>query len=91
MIVRILGEGQFELDNAEASRLDPLDAALDAALASEDELAFESALSTIVSAVRELGEPLAPHHIVPSDLVLPPEGASLDEVRQLLNSENAEA
>jgi hypothetical protein len=87
MIVRILGEGQFELDPAAREELDRLDGPLEAALQADDPEAFSRALTTVTSWVRARGSVVEPSTIVPSDLVLPAPGTDLSEVRALLESE----
>ena len=49
MIVRILGEGQLEVDDAVADELNKLDARLEAALNSGDEAAFRPALAAMLA------------------------------------------
>jgi len=89
MIVRILGEGQFELDASQAASLDELDKQLLAALEADDEPAFHQVLGQLVKKVRSEGKPVAPDRFVPSDLAVPHETASLDELREFLASEDA--
>jgi hypothetical protein len=84
MIVRILGEGQFSLDDEAAERLGPLDAELGAAVDRDDDEAFHQALDGAVGLVRTSGTPVPPESLEPSDLILPHDDASLDEVRRLL-------
>jgi hypothetical protein len=83
VIVRILGEGQYELDEAEAAQLAPLDIELDAAVDRDDETAFRAALDGAVRLVRS-GTPLAPDALAASDLILPALDASIEDVRKLL-------
>jgi len=90
VIVRIMGEGQYELDGPAVTRLEDLDATLSRALADQDEVAFEKALEAVLAEIRSSGRPLEPTTIVPSDLALPTEGSSLDEVRALLDQESSE-
>ncbi|TQE26147.1 PspA-associated protein PspAA [Streptomyces ipomoeae] len=87
MIMRILGEGQYEVPDEHLNRLNELDAALQSATDAGDETAFATALSALLDAVRSLGTPLPDEQITPSDLVLPDEGTSLTQVRQLLSDE----
>jgi hypothetical protein len=87
VIVRILGERQFELDDTEAEKLDRLDEPLEAALQAGDAAAFAAALDQVESWVRTHGTPVDPTTIVPSDLVLPAPDAELAEVKALLESE----
>ena len=87
MIVRVLGEGQYEVANGDKDALGMLDDELDAAIATGDGVRFTRALEGLVEQVRASGTLLDPGTIVPSDLVVPPPDASLDEVRALLDSE----
>lgn len=87
MIVRILGEGQFELPESTKARLDELDAVVERAVAANDEAAFRPALWGLLTVIREEGTPLDPTRIVPSDLAVPGADASLHEVHELLASE----
>lgn len=87
MIVRIMGEGQLEIDDARLSELSPLDDALTAAVEAGDDDRFRSALVALLDAVRTLGSPVADDALVDSDLVLPYAEAHIDEVRELLSGE----
>ncbi|MDX3308162.1 hypothetical protein P1S61_03375 [Streptomyces sp. ME08-AFT2] len=87
MIMRILGEGQYEIAEEHLDRLNELDAALQSAADAGDEAAFTTALSALLDAVRSLGTPLPDERITPSDLVLPDEDTSLTQVRELLSDE----
>ena len=91
MIVRILGEGQYEVGEGDVSNLSALDEVVDRALADGDEAAFARALAELTEAVRRVGQLLDASEILPSDLVLPHEGASLAEVHALIESESAES
>jgi hypothetical protein len=70
MIVRILGEGQFEVADAELDRLNELDAAVEAEIDAGNEEAFSARL--------------ADDSLEDSDLILPPADATLEEVREML-------
>jgi hypothetical protein len=87
MIVRILGEGQFKVDDAAAGELNGLDAKLEAAVNASDEQAFRSALNALVSRIRVLGTPLPADTIEPSALILPDADATMDNVRKMLSGE----
>jgi hypothetical protein len=82
--VRILGEGQYQLEEAEAAQLAPLDLELDAAVDRDDAAAFRTALDGAVGLVRSAGTPLPPDELAASDLILPSQDASIDDVRKLL-------
>ncbi|GAA2732738.1 PspA-associated protein PspAA [Actinocorallia aurantiaca] len=84
MIVRIMGEGQVELDQSELPALNELDAALESAIEADDEERFRRALNALLDSVRERGSELPADSLEPSDLVLPPADAHIDEVRAML-------
>jgi hypothetical protein len=87
VIVRILGEGQLEVDDAASDELNTLDAALERAVNEGDERAFRPALLALLDRVRALGTPLAADTLEPSDSILPRAEADLDEVRSMLSDE----
>jgi len=89
VIVRILGEGQFEVPEGQIASLDELDQQLVTALDTDDEATFREALNRLLESVRAEGKPVPPDRFVPSDLTLPDAQASLKEVRELLASEDA--
>lgn len=84
MIVRLLGEGQFRVDDALLARLNELDDEVGKAVDAGDERALWTALQALADAVRESGEKLGDSDLVPSDAVIPPEDLSLEEARDLL-------
>ncbi len=84
MIVRILGEGQYEVPDQERDALEALDGNLVAAVEAQDEPAFEQALAALTAAVRRLGQELPTDTLAPSDLVVPFDDASLSETEALL-------
>jgi hypothetical protein len=87
VIVRILGEGQLDLPESALEELNQLDAALEQACSAGEHEAFASALTAMLSRVRELGTALDDDYLGPSDLVLPSADASLAEVSALLGEE----
>ncbi|MFI5528141.1 hypothetical protein ACIA8O_06225 [Kitasatospora sp. NPDC051853] len=87
MIMRVMGEGQFQVAEGHLNRLNELDEELLVALESGDEQHFRAALGSLLDAVKEYGTPLPDDSLEPSDLILPDPEASLDEVRELLRAE----
>jgi len=87
MIVRILGEGQLQVDDSATDELNVLDAALGKAVNAGDERAFRSALAALLDRVRSLGTPLAEDANEPSDLILPYSDAGLEDVRGMMAGE----
>lgn len=87
MIIRVLGEGQLQLDDAHLTELNTLDDAVIDAVDAGDEEGFALALARLVERVRTLGSPLPEDHLGASDVVLPDPASSLTEVRALLGDE----
>ncbi len=87
MIVRILGEGQFDVPDDAMNDLNKLDDALTSAMDSKDEQAFQDGLSNLLSTVRERGSAVPDDYLGPSELVLPGEDATVEEVAELLTEE----
>jgi hypothetical protein len=87
VIVRLLGEGQFRVDDSLIGRLNELDAEVERAVAAGDERALWSGLQALADAVREHGVKLADDDLSPSDAVIPPEDLSLEEAQELLQNE----
>lgn len=87
MIVRILGEGQYDVPEHSLDGLNELDAALEAALDTGEETAFRAALTQLLERVRASASRLPDDALQASDAILPDEAASLEEVRDLLGEE----
>jgi hypothetical protein len=87
MIVRILGEGQLEVPESVHAELNELDAALESAVEANDEASFRSALTALLARVRQAGSPTEADDLRPSELIVPQEDATMDDVRKLLTDE----
>jgi hypothetical protein len=84
MIVRVLGEGQFDVPEDSAARLETLDGDLLAAVEAGDEDKFRNVLLTLLAEVRGAGSAVPAGELVPSDLVLPDSESSLDDVKRMM-------
>jgi hypothetical protein len=87
MIVRILGEGQWDVPEDRIAALNELDGAVESAVEGGDQDAFTRSLVALLDAVRTSGAPLPDESLEDSDLILPPSDATIDEVRDLLNDD----
>ncbi len=87
MIVRILGEGQWDLDEAHMDALNRLDAEVEAAVQEGDRETFSHSLDALLAAIRTTGERLPDDSLTDSELILPPSDATLEEVRELLGDD----
>lgn len=86
MIVRIMGEGQWDLPDSALEQLNVLDEIAERAVDAGDQLAFTHALAILLDAVRAAGPAVPLEVLAPSDLVLPPPDVSLQEVRHLFEN-----
>ncbi len=84
MIVRVLGEGRYEVPAEALPGIESLDETLGSAIEAGDETAMTSALADLITAIRAAGTVVAPDDLRVSELVVPHEGSSLDEVVGLL-------
>ena len=87
MIVRLMGEGQFEVDDEVAKGLNDLDEQAGQALESGDEEQLAALLRRMAEAVRKNGARVPDEALDASDAIIPPDDLSLDEARQLFQDE----
>ena len=87
MIVRILGEGQYELSDDDVSALNDLDARVETAVEAGNEDEFRAALTALLDGVRAAGTAHDAGSLEPSDLILPMADATVAEVRDMLSGD----
>jgi len=94
LIVRVEGSGQYRLGPPEVDELHSLDHQLTTAVQAGDEQPVHELLHQMVSLVQTRGSKLGREELVASEVVLPPESVTMEEVRALLHDdsllENAE-
>jgi hypothetical protein len=79
MIVRISGEGQYDLPDEDEARLNELDDRAVAAVERGDEAGFRELWSQMRELVGSNGNRLADDELVASDVILPPRDISFEE------------
>jgi len=87
MIVRLMGEGQYRVDDSLLERLNELDDRATAAVEAGDEPTLDGALDEMFELVKSEGEALADDEISTSDFLIPPSDLTLEETKQLLSHE----
>jgi hypothetical protein len=87
MIVRVLGDGQYRVDESAADELNELDEQAEQALESGNEEELGRLLKALADAVRARGERLEDADLSASDAIVPPEDLSLEEARELFEGE----
>ena len=88
MIVRILGEGQYRLDDAELDVLNRLDDEVEAAAEAGDAERLTRALGALLAEVRSQGTEVADDVLVDSDLILPDADSTLEEIREWMTADD---
>ncbi len=83
MIVRLLNEGQWRVDDSLEQELSRLDDEAMAALERNDEESLDATLAKMGDLVRTRGEELPPDDLSTSDVIIPPPDLTLEETRQL--------
>jgi PspA-Associated protein len=87
MIVRLMGEGQYRVDEELLNQLNELDVQAQAAMDAEDEPALDDKLDQMWQLVRDRGEQLSDDELSASDLIIPPSDLTLEETRKLFSDE----
>ena len=79
MIVRIAGEGQFQLPDEDRERLNELDNRAVSAVEQGDEAGFRELWSQMLEIVASDGNALEDDELVESDVILPPRDVTFRE------------
>jgi hypothetical protein len=87
MIVRILSEGQYEIENGTVAELHALDEELVRTIGAGDEAGFQKAFDELLAKVRDQGRELDDASLEGSDLILPPSDTSFEEARHEFSAE----
>lgn len=88
-IVRIMGHGQFAVDNKTLKKLNDIDNAIVELVSTErsDDFEFKKRLAELSDMVVKNGKPLDPREIIKSDIILPSADLSIDEAKRLFREE----
>jgi PspAA-like protein len=87
VIIRVIGQGQYDVDDDVIGQLDRLDGRAMAALERGDEAELDRSLDEMAKLVRERGSELPETALAASDVVIPPSDLTLDETRRLFGGE----
>jgi hypothetical protein len=87
MIVRLMNEGQYRIDDGLRERLNEIDERAAKALEDENEEELDMLLQRMWDLVRTDGERVADAELVASDLVIPPADLTLEETRKLFSDD----
>jgi hypothetical protein len=87
VIVRLVGEGQFRVDDDLRTQLNELDDRAVAAIDAGDEATLDGVLDEMWQLVQARGERLADDDLSPSDIAIPPSDLTLEETRKLFSED----
>jgi hypothetical protein len=82
VIVRIAGEGQYRIPDANADRLNELDNRAVSAVEQGDETGFQELWSQMLELVAGDGNELDDEELVESDVILPPRDITFSEAQE---------
>jgi hypothetical protein len=83
VIVRLMGEGQYRIDDGLRERLNELDNRAGEAMERGDEKELDARLQDMWDLVQAEGDPLPADDLSPSDVLVPPADLTLEETREL--------
>ena len=87
MIVRVSGEGQFQVPDEDRERLNELDNRAVAAVEQGDETGFRELWSQMIELAASDGNALDEDELVGSDVILPPRDTSFEEAKREFTGE----
>ncbi|MGA9099241.1 MAG: hypothetical protein WB392_09950 [Methanotrichaceae archaeon] len=81
MIIRILGEGQYEVNSCLLDQLNVIDNRIVDHVSQGRQKEFREDLTKLISSVKENGKLLDPEEIVKSDIIVPPKDLTFEEAK----------
>lgn len=87
MIVRILFEGQYEINGSTLDDLNTVDNKIVEAIAKNDEKNFEKLMVELHDLVVKRGKKVPYDRLVESDFILPAADSSMEEVREMFSGD----
>ena len=91
MIVRLMGEGQYEIDKKHLDAVNKIDNNIVKIVSGTDEkvvsTAFKTEYKKLSDYVRKNGKKIPNEILKPSDIIIPPADLTLEEARQIFKGE----
>ncbi len=87
MIVRLMGEGQYELDSKYLDEMNRIDNNIVKFVEKGDDGAFKAEFKKLTDYVHRNGKKMAENVIKPSDIIIPPDDLTLDEAREIFKGD----
>ena len=83
MIIRIMGEGQYQASEALCNELNKIDNHIVTLVAEGKTQEYKLELARLISEIKEKAEPIDAKDIVKSDIIVPPEDLSFEEAKAI--------
>jgi hypothetical protein len=87
LIIRVLHEGQYEVEGNVLHVVDDLDKQIFEAVADGDRERYQQLFGQVLEAIRKEGKPLAVDDLRGSQLILPAADSTFEEVRALFEQQ----
>jgi hypothetical protein len=87
MIVRLMGEGQYEIDKKHVDEINKIDNALVRIVNKGDEKTFKVEFKKLIDTVRKYGKPLSNDILKPSEVIIPPADISIEDAKKIFEGE----
>ena len=87
MIVRLMGEGQYELDKKHVDEINKIDNALVKIVNKGDEKTFKAEYRRLTDSVRKYGKRIPDDVLTPSDVIIPPADITLEEAKKIFKGQ----
>ena len=87
MIVRLMGEGQYEFDKKHLNAINKIDNEIVKIVNDRDEIVFKAEFKKLIDYVRKNGKKIPPEIIKPSDIIIPPADITLEEANKIFRGE----
>ena len=84
MIVRIMGDNQYRVEDTHQPEIARLDGELMDALEASNQQAFQAALEQLTTFVQQHGTTVPDDEVVPSDLMVPATDMTLGEAQEVM-------
>ncbi len=89
-IVRIMGQGQFRINEDTVRRINEIDDAIVQILQNEsksDDLEYRAKITEMVQTIKSKGQRLEDKELVESDIIVPDTDISIDEAKKVFQGE----
>lgn len=83
MIIRIIGEGQYEVPSALFDELNAIDNRIVELVSMDDEASYQLELSKLIEKIKMSGKQIDDSDIVESDIIVPPSDLTFEEAKDV--------